>query len=150
MMTDCDAVVALGNPFREDDGVGPMLLDRLREHDLPDVELVDLGDPGFRLVHVLADYSAVVIVDAVDFGAEPGTFDVFDPAETDTSQAERSSHKTDVFELLDVSNAVEGETTVRVFGVQPKSVDFGDELTDEVAAVLPQATQELLDTVRTL
>lgn len=149
-MTDCDAVVALGNPFREDDGVGSILLDRLRDRELPDVELVDLGDPGFRLIHVLADYSSVVIVDAVDFGAEPGTFEVFDPAETETTQEERSSHKTDVFELLDVSDAVEGPTTVRVFGVQPKSVDFGDELTDEVTAVLPPATDALLETVRTL
>ncbi|MFW6003881.1 MAG: hydrogenase maturation protease [Halanaeroarchaeum sp.] len=147
MMTDCDAVIALGNPFRRDDGVGPTLLDRLGDRELPDVELIDLGDPGFRLVHVLADYSSVVIVDAVDFGAEPGTFEVFDPADTEPTRAERSSHKTDVFELLEVSKVVEGPTTVRVFGVQPGSVDFGDELTEEVAAVLPPATDALAETI---
>ncbi|MEF8881659.1 MAG: hydrogenase maturation protease [Halapricum sp.] len=150
MMTDCDAVIALGNPFRKDDGVGPILLDRLRGRELPDVEFVDLGDPGFRLIHALADYSSVVIVDAVDFGAEPGTFEVFDPADTKPTQRERSSHKTDVFELLEVSEAVEAPTTVRVFGVQPRSVDFGDDLTDEVTAVLPRATDALVDTIEDL
>ena len=149
-MTGCDAVIALGNPFRRDDGVGPILLDRLRDRELPGTELVELGDPGFRLIHVLADYSSVVVVDAVDFGAEPGTFETFDPAETETIQEERSSHKTDVFELLAVSDVVEDPTTVRVFGVQPKSVDFGDELTDEVAAVLSPATDALVETVRAL
>jgi len=150
MMTDCDAVIALGNPFRADDGVGPTLLDRLGDRELPDVELVDLGDPGFRLIHVLADYSSVVIVDAVDFGAEPGTFEVFDPAETETTRTDRSSHKTDVFELLEVTDAVGSQTTVRVFGVQPKSVDFGNELTDEVSAALSPATDALVETIRTL
>ncbi|QSG10306.1 hydrogenase maturation protease [Halapricum desulfuricans] len=149
-MTGCDAVIALGNPFRMDDGVGPMLLDRLGDRELPDVELVDLGDPGFRLIHVLGDYSSVVIVDAVDFGAEPGTFEVFDPADTGTTPAERSSHRTDVFELLEVADAVEGPTTVRVFGVQPESVDFGDELTDEVAAALPPATDALVEAIEGL
>ncbi len=149
-MTDCDAVIALGNPFRRDDGVGPLLLDRLRDRELPDVELVDLGDPGFRLIHVLADYSSVVIVDAVEFGAEPGTVEVFDPADTETVRTERSSHKTDVFELLEVADAVEGPTAVRVFGVQPGSIDFGDELTDGVAAALPPATDALVEAIEGL
>ncbi|MFW5905883.1 MAG: hydrogenase maturation protease [archaeon] len=77
-MTD-RAVVALGNPYRRDDGVGPALLEELAQRDLPDVDLLDLGDATFELVHVLAAHDVVVIVDAVNFGGDPGEIAVFDP-----------------------------------------------------------------------
>jgi hydrogenase maturation protease len=143
------AVVGLGNPYRCDDGVGPALVDRLAERDLPSTDLLDLGDAGFELVHVLADYETVVIVDAVAFGGEPGEIAVFDPDDAEPTRAQRGSHRTDPFELLELAGQV-GETpaAVRLVGVQPADVSFGEGLTPPLADAIAVAADTVVDVVR--
>ncbi|AUX10044.1 hydrogenase maturation protease [Halalkaliarchaeum desulfuricum] len=147
-MIGFDAVIGLGNPFRRDDGVGPELIERLQNRNLPNTDVIDIGDHPFQLIHVVKDYEAVLIVDAVDFGGKPGSFKVFDPAKTDTNQQLRSSHKTDVFELLEVSDTIGEPTKVRIFGIQPKSFELSEEFSPEIQETIPELTEELLDTVR--
>jgi len=150
-MTADRAIVALGNPYRRDDGIGPALVDRLREEGLPSVDCLDLGDAGFDLVHVVADYDAVVIVDAVDFGGDPGEIVVFDPADPATAPDRRGTHGTDPFELLDVATRLSDSTTpVRVVGVQPAETGYGDELSPPVAESLSAGCRTLSETVRSL
>jgi len=138
------AVVALGNPYRRDDGVGPALVDRLRDRELPSVDCLDLGDAGFDLVHVVVDYEAIVIVDAVDFGGDPGEVVVFDPADADGTRDRRASHGTDAFELLAMAGRLKGTSpTVRVVGIQPAETGFGEGLSPPVADRIPGAIDAL-------
>ncbi|MFB6200607.1 MAG: hydrogenase maturation protease [Halorhabdus sp.] len=149
IMTAERAVVALGNPYRRDDGVGPALVDRLRDRDLPAVDCLDLGDAGFDLVHVAMDYDAVVIVDAVDFGGDPGETAVFDPANANALSDQTGTHGTDAFELLEVAGRLRGVSPpVRVLGVQPGEMGFGEDLSPAVTDAVPEAADVLERTVR--
>ncbi|WEL21021.1 hydrogenase maturation protease [Halorhabdus sp. BNX81] len=150
-MTADRAIVALGNPYRRDDGIGPALVDRLREEGLSSVDCLDLGDAGFELVHVVADYDAVVIVDAVDFGGDPGEIVVFDPADPETATGRRGTHGTDPFELLEVASRVaDTNPSIRVVGIQPAETGYGDGLSQPVSDSLPAGCRTLRATVRSL
>lgn len=68
-------VAGMGNVLRSDDGFGVAVAQALEERTLPpEVTLIEVGTGGIHLVQELLDgYDALVIVDAVDRGAEPGS-----------------------------------------------------------------------------
>jgi hydrogenase maturation protease len=73
-------VAGVGNVLRSDDGFGPAVLSRLG--DLPDgVRAVETGIGGVALLQELlaAPLEGLVVVDAIDRGAEPGTVFVLEP-----------------------------------------------------------------------
>ncbi len=73
-------MAAVGNVLRRDDGFGPAVAERLGP--MPDgVRVVETGIGGIALVQELMDgWDALVLVDAVDQGAPPGTVFVLEPA----------------------------------------------------------------------
>jgi hydrogenase maturation protease len=67
-------VVGCGDPLRADDGVGPLLVRRLREDGVPPgVRLVDGGTAGTGIAAQLRGAKRVVVVDASSTGAAAGT-----------------------------------------------------------------------------
>lgn len=76
-------VIGLGNVLLGDDGLGPLVIERLRaEYECgPDVDIVDLGTPGFDLTQYLSDASLVVCVDAVLAEDEPGSLHIYTEAD---------------------------------------------------------------------
>lgn len=68
-------VLALGNPLRGDDGAGPAVLERLAASSLPaGVELIDGGLAGLETALHLQHRRRAIILDAADFGAQPGAW----------------------------------------------------------------------------
>ena len=80
-------VIAVGNPSRGDDALGPLLADRLAALDLPDVEV--LVDFQLQVEHALdvADRELVIFVDA---GAGTGAPYEVQPVEPDATFAHTS------------------------------------------------------------
>lgn len=72
-------LIGIGNPFMGDDGIGPLLIERLRASGVLDdqIRLIDGGTGGMSVVHELALLDAAVIVDAGDFGGQPGDYRIF-------------------------------------------------------------------------
>ena len=76
-------VAGVGNVLRGDDGFGVEVLRRLEQEigSESDVRFFESGIAGIGLVQQLLDgYDALVILDAFDRGAEPGTVFVVEPA----------------------------------------------------------------------
>lgn len=68
------AVVGCGDPLHADDGVGPLLVKRLREDGVPrTVRLVDGGTAGADVAAQMRGAKRVIVVDASSTGAGPGT-----------------------------------------------------------------------------
>ena len=90
------AVIGVGNPLVADEGVGIAVIEELGKRDLPDsVELVDAGSAGMSLLHIIKDYDAVIIIDAADFGGEPGEVRTFTPDEVRSVKAMRRESRKD-------------------------------------------------------
>ncbi|MDQ3973990.1 MAG: hydrogenase maturation protease [Actinomycetota bacterium] len=74
-------VAGVGNLLRGDDGFGVAVAQRLQELSLgPSVRVVETGIGGIHLVQELFDRAdALVVIDAVDRGREPGTVMIIEP-----------------------------------------------------------------------
>jgi hydrogenase maturation protease len=81
-------VAGVGNVLWGDDGFGVEVIQRLRNEPLPgDVRLTEIGTGGINLVQDLMDpFEALVVIDAVDHGRNPGTVMLIDPEVADVEE----------------------------------------------------------------
>jgi hydrogenase maturation protease len=130
-------VIGLGNPLMGDDGFGLAVLARLRDswRIPPDVELVDGGTWGIRLLPLIENAERVLFLDAVDHGATPGTPVVLrGPDLPHQLSLKLSSHQIDLREMLAVA-LLRGTSPadLAAVGAQPARVEPGTELSPALA-----------------
>jgi hydrogenase maturation protease len=76
-------VACVGNVLRGDDGFGVAVAEHLRDLP-PGVDLIETGIGGMSIVQQLMDgYDLLIVVDAVDQRAAPGTVFVLEPTVPD-------------------------------------------------------------------
>ena len=120
-------VAAVGNVLRGDDGFGPAVAARLGE--LPDeVEVVETGIGGVALLQeLMAGCDGLVVIDAVDQGAPPGTVFVLVPDVRDAEHVP-DVHLANPERVLGMAKAMGClPERVAVVGCQPSDVDELDE-----------------------
>jgi hydrogenase maturation protease len=77
------AVIGIGNTLMGDDGVGVKVAEALQSRDLgPDVSVVLGGTAGMALAEEFEHADAVIVVDALAIGDEPGSVYRFRPEDT--------------------------------------------------------------------
>jgi hydrogenase maturation protease len=74
-------IACIGNIFLGDDGFGVEVARRLTQQSYPEgVQVIDFGIRGLDLAYTLLDgYDALVLVDAVPRGGQPGTLYLLEP-----------------------------------------------------------------------
>jgi len=131
-------VVALGNPLMGDDGFGLAVLAELREHwRVPrEVELVDGGTWGIRLLPLLEEAERVLFLDAIDRGAEPGRPFVLRGEELPRALCLKlSPHQIDLREVLALASFRETmPRELAAVGAQPADVALRSGLSPALAA----------------
>lgn len=142
-------IVGLGNRLMGDDGVGVWVVQALMARDLPSwVEVVEVGTGGWTLLHVIEGAQKVIFIDAVSWGGSPGQIIRFRPEEVVSSCASRavSLHTLDLLDALDLAHEIgECPEEVVIYGIQPRSVAQGMELSPDVAAALPEVVDRVLE-----
>jgi len=122
--------VGIGNPLRGDDAAGPELIKELR-NSLRCLLLLDVGEvPENYLEKIVKEKpNTIVLVDAVDLGAPPGTIRIIE--EGDIRDESLSTHNVS---LRLVAKYLQRETSADVFllGIQPKTIQFGKEISEPV------------------
>lgn len=135
-------VVGIGNRLKSDDAVGCMLVDRLGDDS--GVMLIDAGLAPENYIEPIAGRrpSRVLFVDACTYGASPGEFRVFGFDELQRMAGSTLSTHT---LPLAVTAAMLAQrlpgAEIALLGIQPLRVDFGENLSDPVAAALPRAVE---------
>ena len=141
-------IIAIGNPLRGDDGVGPAVLDRLRAVELPDnVTLIDSGSDPMDAVPHLFDTDKVVIIDAASMNRAPGHIELLCPdnlRET-SDHAPCSTHVYGLAEGLALARAVGFKPEIRIIGIQPQNTDAAEGLSPEVASRIPDIINLVLE-----
>ncbi|MCX6658883.1 MAG: hydrogenase maturation protease [Candidatus Bathyarchaeota archaeon] len=67
-------VAGVGSLLRSDDGLGPHVIMKLSEVNLPSqVDIMDLGTSGMDILHYSRNYDKVIFVDAIKLGMSPGS-----------------------------------------------------------------------------
>ncbi len=138
-------VIGLGNPLMKDEGIGvhlvKLLRNRFERRKVPAVQFLDLGTSGFNVLHAIAHKRKVVFVDCAFMGKVPGTLRRFTPDDICSKKDLKllSLHEGDLLRVLALSRKLgEYPAEVIIFGIEPKEVLPGNELTDVLSSKLDE------------
>jgi hydrogenase maturation protease len=150
-------ILGIGNCLLRDEGIGIHVLKALKAQLTGDaaLSLIDGGTLSFTLATEIEASDRLVVIDAAQLGEEPGTVRCFIGDEMDSflGSCKRSVHEVGLLDLFDIARLTQTLPGQRALvGIQPASVEWGEEPTDAVAAAIPVAVQkvnELLELWRT-
>lgn len=149
-------IAGVGNVLRQDDGFGIEVAQRLLERgDLPDgVRVVETGIGGIHLVQDLMEtrYDALLLLDAMERGGEPGRLYLLDIDVSDIRTLEMEEqrefladmHYTNPMRALMLAKALEViPPHVYMLGCEAVYHDFALGLSDAVQHALPAAIEQV-------
>ena len=142
-------VVGIGNVLMKDEGVGIHVARALKERSLPqDIEVIDAGTCS-EVAFDLEAADRVIVVDAARGGGSPGTvYRLTKDVALENVEGLRSSHSVDLLHTLR-HRACNGHTSeIVVIGIEPKEIDWGLDLSTEVAACLPRIIEIVQEELR--
>ncbi|MGB7845853.1 MAG: hydrogenase maturation protease [Candidatus Acidiferrum sp.] len=139
--------IGVGNPFRGDDGAGRAVVQHLRREIPPGVKVVEETGDGAELLEAWKGADCVILVDAVQSGAPPGTIHRLD-ARMEKLPAwfsRASTHSFGVAEAIELARMM-GDLPAKliVYGIEGLDFSAGTALSPEVAAAVPGAANLIL------
>ena len=147
-------VLGLGNAVCQDDGAGIAAVHRLtREYDLPEgVLALDGGTLGLSLLPLVDSAAQVILIDAIQANAPPGTLVRIEGDEVPPAVYERlSPHQIGVADLLAGATLLDRyPDRVVLLGVVPESIDLGLGRTKAVDASIPELVAQVVEELRAL
>jgi hydrogenase maturation protease len=134
-------VLGVGNPLLGDEGLGPQTIHELSSAYSfpPDVRLLDGGTAGLSLLSEIAAVEKLLVVDAVQTGAAPGTVVSLDGSALDRDRRGlMGPHDIGVRELVTTARLYGGPTETMLLGIEPETLGLGLGLSAPVAKSLPK------------
>ncbi|MDJ1015575.1 MAG: hydrogenase maturation protease [Paracoccaceae bacterium] len=132
--------IGVGHPLRGDDGVGPWLAEALAARGFN--ATAQFGD-GSGLIPMFEPSADVVIVDATQSGAAPGTLTRFDGADALPKDPFRNStHEFGLAAAVEMARILGGlPRRLTIYGIEGRDFGLGSAMTEEVV----KAAEELLE-----
>jgi hydrogenase maturation protease len=144
-MSASPLVVGIGNEWRSDDAAGLVVARRLAAL-APALRVAERGGEPVDLIEAWADQDEVILVDAVESGARPGTIHRIDAVESSLADGPRrgSTHALSVSEAIELGRVL-GRLPRRlvVFGIEGRSFAAGGCLSPEVERAAERLAQVL-------
>ena len=142
-------VAGVGNRLLGDEGIGPCVIDNLSRIRMPSyVDVVDCGCDLLSLTSYMDRPQKIVIVDAIRAGGRPGEIYRFDYSKlAATRHVMHSAHQmrtVDVIQLLKSIYSVLSNTEIIVIGVEPKTLELGSDLSQQVKDSIDAVTNMVI------
>jgi hydrogenase maturation protease len=142
-------VLGIGNTLLSDDGVGVHLLEHLRDQypNLPGVVYLDGGTLSFGLAPWIEGAANLILLDATELAADPGTVRLFEGTAMDQCLGGRrhSVHEVSLCDLLAIIQLT-GTLPARraLLAIQPQTLAWGRGLSRSVELALPAAARQVV------
>jgi hydrogenase maturation protease len=152
-MATRDILIGLGNPIMSDDGIGPLVSEKVHER-IPDCDLDMSCAGGFDVVDRILGHRRAVIIDCMVSGKhQPGTVVRIDAdSPTETLRAGHS-HGINFLEAIDLARSCDAPVPaeVIVYGIEvenPFSLgrDISESLREKLDRIVEEITHDLTDT----
>ena len=143
--------LGVGNTLLSDEGAGIRVVETLETHPKTSklgLRLMDGGTMGLSLLVDMEDADALIIIDAANLGAAPGTIEIFAGENMDKflRHRGRSPHDIGLDDLMDGLRLREALPERRALvGIEPARLTVGETLTETVAAAVPKAADAVID-----
>jgi len=139
-------VLGVGNTLLMDEGIGVhAIYEFWKEKENWDETLVDFVDGGTftqDIFYLFEEYENILVLDVVRAGQPPGT--IYSLEENHLRKEEKqmlSLHDIDLLDSLGMAQMRGHRPYLRVIGIEPKRIDWGTELTRELAEAFPSFLQ---------
>jgi hydrogenase maturation protease len=146
-------VLGLGNQVRSDDNVGLQVVRRLRKTGLPEgVTTEEAATAGLDVLDLIAGHAHLLIVDAIDCGAEPGTVMELSLADLDTTMPRHvtSSHDDSLVDALELGRRMALDLPERISIVAVQVADtatLSEECTPLVRRAIDEACRLIIELI---
>jgi hydrogenase maturation protease len=139
-------IVGIGNLLCRDEGIGVHVVQEMKKLQLPaHMELLDIGTSTMDLISYLEGFKKLIIIDAMRAGGIPGTIYQCTPEDLIPSGEEPVSlHDIGVVETLTMAKKMGMEIKTVIIGVEPKVLEWGMELSEEVKERIPSIIEAVL------
>lgn len=144
-------IVGIGNLLCCDEGIGVHVIQEMEKTRLPNhIELLDMGTSTMDLISHLEGVKKLIAIDAMKAGGTPGTIYKCKPEDL-IPEGERpvSLHDIGLLETLTMAKKMGMEIHTVIFGVEPKVLDWGMELSEEVRNRIPLIIEAVLKETET-
>lgn len=136
-------VLGVGNVLLADEGAGVHAMRYLERHyALADTTCLDAGTLSFTLAADIAEAENLIVFDAAQLDAPPGSIRVFADSAVDEflGSGRCSVHEVGFADLMDIAR-LEGYLPRRyaLIGIQPETLGWGDRPSETVRRALPRA-----------
>jgi hydrogenase maturation protease len=143
-------ILGIGNTLLSDEGAGIHALNLLqsRHPDLQNVTFIDGGTLSFTLATYIEECDNLIVFDAAELKAPPGTVSTMAGAKMDTflGAARRSPHEVGLLDLFDIARLTESLPENRaLIGIQPANIEWGMSPTPDVEKGLPLAVEQAVE-----
>jgi len=141
-----EIVIGIGNRYRGDDAAGPIALDRLADRVPECVPLFENSGDAAAIIEAWRDRDRVVLIDAVESGAEPGTVHRLDGRSGVPGHWRlNSTHLMSLGEAVELSWAIGCiPDELLVFGIEVGQTDHTEELSPEVDEAIDEVVEWVL------
>lgn len=147
-------ILGVGNPILRDDGVGIHVVQELRQHiNDPNVTIDEALTGGMNLVDLILGYDKAILIDAVKTKSAQ-TGEVKRISLSDFSSARSCNpHDVSLLEALQMAEKL-GEDRIPqeivVIGILMNNTpcEFGERLSEKVAAAVPKAVEMILSELK--
>jgi hydrogenase maturation protease len=147
-------LLGIGNTLLTDEGVGIHVLQALETGTPmpPQVELLDGGTLSFTLAGPIQDADALIVVDAARIGQAPGAWQMLRGEQMDAfllGNRKSSVHEVGLTDLRAIA-ILSGHWPQQraMLAIEPSQIDWGEQLTSDVAAAVPAVAQAIRDLVQ--
>jgi hydrogenase maturation protease len=151
-------VIGLGNPILSDDGVGVRVAHEINKK-LPEdnhIEVTEVSVGGLTLMESMIGYDRVILIDAIQLNdPRPGyihRMSLDDLREISPTQHSTSPHDTTLITALEMGRKIglNLPQEIIIYAIEVvNTLDFGEELTPAVAEAIPEATETILEELKT-
>jgi hydrogenase maturation protease len=133
----------LGNLLLKDDGVGIHAIRELKKSPPRGAVVAEIGTAVLDSLHLLEWADRILAFDAMQAGGPPGTLYSFSLSDAAPKPSNSSLHEMDLLAALRFLPK-HRPAEVTVLGIEPGVIDYGLDLTPDVAAALPLLLNETL------
>ncbi|RUM59619.1 MAG: Ni/Fe hydrogenase [Persephonella sp.] len=118
-------VVGIGNILFKDEGIGVFIVKYLQENYRfsPNVDLIDAGTLGFRLMEYLEDYDHIILVDTISIKDKAGSVYRLTADEIlELGEYKQTAHEVEVVQMLGLTKLKGKMADVVIVGIVPEMI----------------------------
>jgi len=136
-------IVGIGNILKGDDGAGPLVCEQLKRGKVC-ADLIDAGTVPENYIQPIIKKALknLLVIDAIDFGAPPGTIKIFKPEQLNSHAISTHTLSPRLFVDMVCQNI---KLDVYFVGIQPAQVQLGQSISPQVSQAIQHLSQVLTE-----